>query len=146
MTSYYSGMFDGMVRFESVIWLPAAVTDAPPDSFKDFVDDVDSWTADLLKDVWLLNHFVGSDNTPRPDEVAERFAELRVPGFLVKAATPALKGLPQKGGHVFFEYSWGHYRTRWFYGKTIEEVADKAIAWSSEITEQVRAAAKEASA
>lgn len=48
-------------------------------------------------------------------------------GFLVSFAAPIMTGTG-----TAMNYSWGHYRTNWFYADTFEAALEKGFAWVAE--------------
>lgn len=120
-------MFDVGARSERVIWIPGALSDceSPSPDFKDFCEDMpDDEAHALFQQLPILKQF--SQGYPDPAEVAEILAIHGIEGFLLQGASPVRRYLP--GG--LYMSGWGHYRTRWFYAKTIEEAAQLCVEWA----------------
>lgn len=48
-------------------------------------------------------------------------------GFLVQFATPVMRHYA--GAKT---YSWGYYRTHWFYGETLQQATERGLEWAAE--------------
>ena len=69
------------------------------------------------------------------DDLAEAFWSIRKLGFLVMFATPVTRNW--SGGS--FSYTWGHCRSRLFYGETLEAAFEAGFAWVQESKDKDRA-------
>jgi hypothetical protein len=128
----HEALFDNTVRFESVIYLAGALAqaDSLPCDLRELLEMED--------DATLLQAFPGFPLALRYEEdclielAAEWLIDANILGFLVKAATPVMTYHKESDTSYF---SWGHYRTRWVYGESMDEVVIKVIGWAMEMRE-----------
>lgn len=76
------------------------------------------------------------------DEAVSRLADIGAFGFLCKVCCP-IKHYKKCG--KICAYSWGHYRTKWIYSETFEQMCQRATAWVKKMDEEDKAKAKEGS-
>jgi len=85
---------------------------------------------------------------PMPDEIKEAYESEDYSeflgwlldndrfGFLLKFATPVMKHYDSGGA----SFSWGHYRTKWVYGDTLEAALDSGFCWVDECRKKEKVA------
>lgn len=129
---------DHTLRFECLIWIPSIIgAGDPPECVDDLIESL-TWASPsplLAKLPWLqrfLNEIVEADHLSDHD-ARELFCgylwdHQRI-GFFAQVARPVHKYRADCSSAF---YSWGHYKTQWLYGETIEAVTAEAATWAAE--------------
>ena len=128
-TEIHEALFENTIRFETVIYLAGALSqaDSLPDDLRELLDEED--------DATVAHAFHGFPLSLRDEGdcylefAAEWLIDNQRLGLLVKVATPVMKFDKKTESSMF---SWGHYRTYWVYAETMDEVVSKAISWANE--------------
>lgn len=111
---------ESTVRIEKCIPLFGAFScDEPSAELEEFFDEASDADFDRLF------HGLDVDNM---DTFLQSLILSERLGFLVQIATPVMRPF----GGTSFQYSWGHYYTRWIYADSIQHLVDQAVAWAAE--------------
>lgn len=125
-----SQLSEETVRIDTLIHIGMSINDgdAMADPLLDFWNDEDEEVIDAVfpdciaecpcSEVWEFAEYLFSNNKL---------------GFLAKVATPVMRVDKTTRSTQF---SWGHYIVSWVYGETLEEVAEKGLAWAAKIREE----------
>lgn len=108
----------------SNIWCLAALSDSPPDTFREFFEDDGPWPAELA---WA-NELFEDKNVHEEDKWEEfmcRCCEKGLHGFVIAAECQVYRALSPTS----VSCSWGRYRTKVFYAQSVEAALRKAAAW-----------------
>jgi hypothetical protein len=110
-------------RIERVIYLAGALAagDALPEDLREFLQETE--TEHLARCFGTLPDFLDED--PADYMLAEWLIDCRHLGWLVQFAAPVKKPIAS-GGRIF---SWGYYRTRWFYAESVEQAIQHGLDW-----------------
>lgn len=127
--SHAERMSDAIVRVERMFWIPGLGEPASND-FDEFVED------DLVDAKSLLAALPWLSKLENADDVLSELAMRRVDGFFVQLATPIPSSFHEGGG---FSFSWGSYRTEWFYAKSVDKIPELAAAFSKGVIDAARA-------
>lgn len=130
--------YNSTARLENMVLLASVLGEI--DSMPEVMED------DFLQeDVALMESCFG----PMPEEIKKAYESVDYSeflgwlldhdrfGFLLKFATPVMKHYPNGGG----AFSWGHYRTKWVYGDTLDAALDAGFCWVEECREKEKAEA-----
>ncbi len=123
-------MFDAGVRVEQMWWVGGICT-YPPHEFDEWIEDELPDATEILKEFpWMAEpNGIGED-------ICAELAIRRINGFFVQLATPIPKDFHKDGNG--FSFSWGHYRTEWFFFCTLDALVDRAEKWAEEVIESAR--------
>lgn len=130
MNSIIEKLYDANARIERVIFLAGALAgqDAFADDLNEFFDDEDVETIEECLGgipTWVD---LGASRWERSDDIYEWLTAAGKLGFLVQFATPVMT----KRTEFARSFSWGYYKTKWFYAETIDEAIAKGLAWIEE--------------
>lgn len=113
-------LFDSSVRIDKIIWLASQQADSPSEDFTEFLEYQDD---DAER---LLGKLPPQDISEFEEYIADLSNRQRL-GYLVNAESP----IRSESGL----FSWGYYRSEWFYFETWDEaeVSKALVAWSEEL-------------
>lgn len=129
-TAIGARLFDATVRFSTILWLAAEDPTIPSDALLAILEES---TNDQLEQIFgpLPEYVIDELNINTGRNAWEFLADYLIQhnklGLLVCAETPVR--VYSEGRSVL---SWGCYRQQWLYCESLEEGADKAIAWAEE--------------
>lgn len=128
-TDAAQALFDANVRVESMFWI-AGICASPPQEFEDFLEGDLQDCKDIIDEFpWLsVEGMTGED-------ALSEFAFKNIDGFFVQLATPSPRDIKSDNS---FWFSWGSYRIKWFFFRTLDEIPIKAKAWADEVLQAAR--------
>lgn len=144
---YTEELNNATVRIDHLVWLPSLVaTDFPADvpACKAFIEDaLDGFIKiESLPELGAVLELQAEENM-KDDEFAEelvsRLACNRRNGFLAKVATPYTFNHRDNG----YSLTWGHYKAKWIYAETVDDLTNQAVAWAEAEHEKDRASEAE---
>lgn len=124
-------LFDQTVRMAGMLWIASEDHTDPSEAMENLLEEN---TIIELEEIFgpLPEHVIEELNTSRARNAWEGLAEYLFDhnklGLLILAETPVRKYSSETSCRL----SWGHYRQQWIYCDSLEEGADKAIAWAEE--------------
>jgi hypothetical protein len=70
------------------------------------------------------------------EDICAELAFKRINGFFVQLAVPIPRDFHKDGKS--YSFSWGHYRTEWFFFPTLDALVNRAETWAAEVVEAAR--------
>lgn len=123
-------MFDYDVRVEHMFWV-AGISASPPQEFDDFIEEDLPEEADILEELpWLA--MAGATG----EDICSEFAFKKMDGFFIQLGRPVPRDFNKDG--TSYTSSWGSYRTKWIFVAKLEQVLEKAAAFSDEVVADAR--------
>lgn len=124
----FEKLYDETTRVEKVIYLAGAMAsgDSFSDDLREFFEEEDE---DAIES--CFGPIPDGVELDEPEFVYEWLVDAQKFGFLVQVATPVMKPL----GDGCTQFSWGHYRTEWVYGETLDSAIRLGLAWVAEMRE-----------
>lgn len=130
-------MFDASVRIENMFWI-AGICAAPPSEFEEFVEDELADNKELIEQFPWLKGF--TEQGAGAEDILAEFAFKGIDGFFVQLATPTPRDfMADCNGYSF---SWGSYRLKWMFCKTLSEIVKRAEVWQKSVVDGQREKAK----
>ena len=121
---------EATVRMEQIIFLPGMLGMDGDDTS----DALVSFLAEEEEDT-IVECFPGMPAAlfdDGRDDFTEAFSQwacgANLHGFLIQFATPVKTPI----GKGVYNFSWGHYRTKWIYDESIKRAADRAVEWADQ--------------
>lgn len=142
-TENYRKLFaENTMRMDAVIYLPLAINDDCADNL--LVDYILEQWPDTPDDPFIVAHprlaeFCTPEEFPEPLDVLPTMTEAQVDGFLARVSRPVMRYDPDGSGMSTF--SWGASNYAWLYGRTMDELVERALAWASARDQEQRAKA-----
>lgn len=126
-------MFDASVRVEKMFWV-AGVCAQAPDDFEEFVEEDLADEADIIAEFpWLAAML---EDGAKAEDILCEFAFRKLDGLFVQLATPIPRDFIEDGKG--YSFSWGYYRTKWFFCRSLDEIVGKAIPWQESVVAKAR--------
>ena len=120
-------MDEATLRAEKVVYLAASITESLPDDARELLEEN---SVEELTDIFgeLPDYLIEALGDGEHYEISQWLLDTEKLGYVVQFATPIRE--PSGSSGKFWSYSWGYYRTKWFYGETMEKAINLGVAWA----------------